>query len=120
MTNIMANIANLMAQEIHFSLGSDGDFVYYIAASIIFLVSLTMTIIRIVKRVKIRSGSGHQNLYRDDSNGNVCPTVVFDDFEDENDTQEASQAKAKYCIYCGEPLTENAKFCENCGARTTE
>ena len=71
MTNIMANIANLMAQEIHFSLGSDGDFVYYIAASIIFLVSLTMTIIRIVKRVKNRSGSGHQNLYRDDSNGNV-------------------------------------------------
>ena len=45
---------------------------------------------------------------------------MFDDFEDENDTQEASQAKAKYCIYCGEPLTENAKFCENCGARTTE
>lgn len=126
MINIMSSVANLLAESYEISFNSDGRALYYIVASIFAAVFIFSTVFNIVKRVKGkgRGGSDHRNVYKDGENfreqNGIGPTVVFDDIDAQDDTNNTAQSKAKFCIYCGEPVTENAKFCENCGARITE
>lgn len=123
MTNILASITNLMAISFNFSTDSLSEPIFAVASVILSLISITVPILIIVG-IRKKGGTRRTEIYRDNvnlsSDDGEDSNVIFEDISAVNTNATRSQPKKQYCRYCGAELSENAKFCENCGAHVME
>ena len=62
---------------------------------------------------------GFSNKYTFDNNVKVSPNGIIGDPKTNNNTNN-DKAPERYCLGCGQKLTDNVKFCENCGKQVED
>ena len=124
MTNILASITNLMAISFNFSTDSLNEPIFAIGSVFLSLISIAVPLLIIIGVRKHGGGTRRTEIYRDNvdlsSDDGEDSNVIFEDNSAVNTNATRPQPQKQYCRYCGEELSENAKFCENCGAHVME